>query len=159
MKKLRTTYLLAILLPAMVSVILLSVITLFEFKKNTQEINISSAELMGSRQLDLYQSRAKTLAFFHAEGLVNPLYFRDLETIGRIISASKTIQGLEQIVVFDADRKIVHDGTEELFTVGTLIDDNVSLEPWRQGIPLSIHLSIHCPSRFPFFLGIPFWEE
>lgn len=153
MKKLRTAYLLAILLPAMVSVILLSVITLFEFKKNTQEINISSAELMRSRQLDLYQSRAKTLAFFHAEELVNPLYFRDLETIDRTISASKTIQGLEQIVVFDADRKIVHDGTEELFTVGTLIDDSVSLETMETGNPI-IHTSVDSLSvAVPVLLG------
>lgn len=143
----------AILLPAMVSVILLSVITLFEFKKNTQEINISSAELMRSRQLDLYQSRAKTLAFFHAEELVNPLYFRDLETIDRTISASKTIQGLEQIVVFDADRKIVHDGTEELFTVGTLIDDSVSLETMETGNPI-IHTSVDSLSvAVPVLLG------
>ena len=58
-----------------------------------------------------------------AGDLANPLYYFDLEAIGRIIASVQRQADIEYVVVYSATGEVVHDGSREIATFGQGVDE------------------------------------
>ena len=58
-----------------------------------------------------------------AEALVNPLYFFDLEEIGSLARNTLRISGVDYVLVYDTEGRILHDGSGDIASFGMRMDD------------------------------------
>ena len=58
-----------------------------------------------------------------AGDLANPLYYFDLEAIGKIIASVQRQADIEYVVVYSATGEVVHDGSREIATFGQGVDE------------------------------------
>ena len=75
----------------------------------------------------LVYERLRTLGEAQVErlagNLVNPLYYFDLEEIGRVINNVQRQAGVDYVVVFSPTGEVIHDGSREIATFGQGMDD------------------------------------
>ncbi|TKS55316.1 EAL domain-containing protein [Luteimonas yindakuii] len=58
-----------------------------------------------------------------AEGLVNPLYYFDLEAIGQILATIRRQPDVSYVVVYSPDGDVLHDGSQDIMSFGQAMDD------------------------------------
>lgn len=58
-----------------------------------------------------------------AGDLVNPLYYFDLEAIGKTIASMQRQADVEYVVVYSTTGEVVHDGSREITTFGKKVDE------------------------------------
>ena len=63
-----------------------------------------------------------------AENLANPLYYFDLEAIGRTIDDIRRQGHVDYVVVYSATGEVIHDGSREIATFGQGMDDAMAAE-------------------------------
>ncbi len=73
--------------------------------------------------LEHMQRRASSRVTEAAEQLANPLYYFDLEAIGRIVNTIQKIPDVSYVFVFDKDGRIIHDGSGEIASYGEKMQD------------------------------------
>lgn len=71
-------------------------------------------------------AQAKAVGEHTAEALVNPLYNFDLEMIGRIVSDVLAQPDVHQVMVYDIDGAVVHDGSENIASYGQIMSDGAA---------------------------------
>src|SRR5690606_33495419 len=72
---------------------------------------------------DYLHSRGHAVAEHLAVILANPLYYQDLEAIGRILRDNRRGDLIHYLLVFDREGRLVHDGTTEIDGYGWRMDD------------------------------------
>ena len=97
-------------------------------------------EVMRSEVLDLGRQSMHALAFDRlaerseaaavelAGGLVNPLYYFDLDQIGVILRAALRQPDVAYAVVYDTTGAVIHDGSRDIRTYGQVMDDPMAFE-------------------------------
>ncbi|WP_132999608.1 putative bifunctional diguanylate cyclase/phosphodiesterase [Luteimonas arsenica] len=97
-------------------------------------------EVMRSEVLDLGKQSMHALAFDRlaerseaaavelAGGLVNPLYYFDLDEIGVLLRAALRQPDVAYAVVYDNDGAVIHDGSRDIRTYGQVMDDPMAFE-------------------------------
>ena len=69
------------------------------------------------------RSRGESLSAELADSLANPLYYSDLDTIGVLARNTARQQVVSYVKVFDAEGRLVHDGSEEIADYGQPMRD------------------------------------
>ena len=68
------------------------------------------------------ERRGRTVAELLADALTNPVYFVDLKAIGEITRSALRQPDVEYVLVFDANGRILHDGSANISRFGQQID-------------------------------------
>ena len=74
------------------------------------------------------QRRALTMAQLIADSLINPLYYFDLVTIGEVTGSALAQPDVSYALVYDADGRILHDGTRGIERFGQRMGDALAAE-------------------------------
>src|SRR5690554_5388409 len=61
-----------------------------------------------------------------AENLANPLYYFDLEAIGKVIANVQRQADVDYVVVYSPTGEVIHDGSREIATFGHGMDDGLA---------------------------------
>src|SRR5690606_30846565 len=97
-------------------------------------------EVMRSEVLDLGKQSMHALAFDRlaerseaaavelARGLVNPLYYFDLDEIGVQLRAALRQPDVAYALVYDNEGAVIHDGSRDIRTYGQVMDDAMAFE-------------------------------
>ena len=69
------------------------------------------------------ERRGEAMALLLAEALVNPVYFNDLQAIGQVAQSVLHQPDVEYVLVFDAQGRILHDGSADIADFGQPMRD------------------------------------
>ncbi|WP_411851565.1 putative bifunctional diguanylate cyclase/phosphodiesterase [Stenotrophomonas sp. LGBM10] len=69
------------------------------------------------------RSRGEALARELSDALANPLYYNDLEQVGALVRNTSRQQVVRYVLVFDADGRLIHDGSVEVLGFGRAMTD------------------------------------
>ncbi len=116
--RLQAKYTLAILGLILVIVPILSAALLTHFRRSMQEVTRASADSVATDLLGQMEHRGTSLASSLAEGLINPVYNYDLNAISEFVKIARGRPDVLYIYLYEANGKILHDGTHELRQVG-----------------------------------------
>jgi signal transduction histidine kinase/CheY-like chemotaxis protein len=121
--KLRAKYSYTFISLILFIVLVLSGTLLFSFKKSFQDINETSSSLMAEELMGQMENRGKAIARLLVENLINPLYFNDMDTIGKLLETVRKQPDVKYIQVFDPHGKLLHDGTPSVKGFGRKLDN------------------------------------
>ena len=79
--------------------------------------------------------RGETMASLLADTLTNPLYFFDLVTVGEIARSALRQPDVSYLIVFDAQGRVVHDGSADIARFGQAMQDAFSYEAVQASAP------------------------
>ncbi len=82
-----------------------------------------SAEAMQNQGREDLERRGDAIALLLAEALVNPVYFNDLQAIGQVAQSVLHQPDVEYVLVFDAQGRILHDGSTDIADFGQPMRD------------------------------------
>lgn len=71
---------------------------------------------------DAYRSSLEHIIQQLAQNLVNPVYYNELTDIQQLLSATKNIDNINEIVLLDTERKIISDGSSDFLRMGLTLD-------------------------------------
>ena len=116
---------------AIMLLVLLVMATLFALMLQLQErmqddVEGVSREAMQSIVADSLRGRGEGTASQLTQSLANPLYYFDLDAIGELSRAALRQPATRYVIVFDAEGRIVHDGTDEIAPYGQRMDDDLA---------------------------------
>ncbi|WP_101925828.1 MULTISPECIES: putative bifunctional diguanylate cyclase/phosphodiesterase [Luteimonas] len=103
-------------------------LVLHQQNRTQRAILALSQESMHTLASQRLLSRGKAISEQVAEALVNPVYYFDLEAIGTTIRNVLRQPDVSYVLVYDADGRILHDGTREIAVYGQPMDDAFSRE-------------------------------
>ncbi|WP_119718669.1 putative bifunctional diguanylate cyclase/phosphodiesterase [Cognatilysobacter tabacisoli] len=92
------------------------------------EVENVSREAMDSMSNASLRRRGEGMVTQLAEALANPVYYFDLDAMGVMARAALRQPGIGYITVYDAEGKVLHDGSEEIVGYGTRMDDPLAFE-------------------------------
>ncbi|MGV8941565.1 MAG: putative bifunctional diguanylate cyclase/phosphodiesterase [Lysobacter sp.] len=69
------------------------------------------------------QRRGEGMVMPLAESLANPLYYHDLDEIGRLVRGAQGQPGVAYVLVFDSRGSVLHDGSDEIPDYGQKMSD------------------------------------
>jgi len=78
--------------------------------------------------LDSLRRRGETGVSQLADALANPLYYFDLDAIGSIARAAQRMPDVSYVLVYDAQGRIIHDGSGDIPTYGQPMQDPLAYE-------------------------------
>ncbi|MCM2335161.1 MAG: EAL domain-containing protein [Pseudomonas sp.] len=112
---------------------LVVVLTLMALLWNRQEgsqgeVESVSREAMDSMSNASLRRRGEGMVTQLAEALANPVYYFDLDAVGVMARAALRQPGIGYVTVYDAEGKVLHDGSEEIVGYGTRMDDPMAFE-------------------------------
>ena len=82
-----------------------------------------SAESMQTQAREDLERRGEAIALLLSETLVNPVYFNDLQAIGQVAQSVLHQPDVEYVLVFDAQGRILHDGSVDIADFGQPMRD------------------------------------
>ncbi len=83
---------------------------------------VSSGAMDQQAQRNLAR-RGQAIAQLLADALTNPVYFVDLEAIGEVARSALRQPDIDYIIVFDAQGKVLHDGSADIAAFGQTMKD------------------------------------
>src|SRR5690606_23791804 len=83
---------------------------------------------MHALAFDRLSERAEAAGVELAAGLVNPLYYFDLDQIGVLLRSTLRQPDVAYAVVYDADGAVIHDGSRDIRAYGRVMDDPMAFE-------------------------------
>lgn len=108
----------------MLAVVLLVLLLLLQRQKQMREETEALGREGVHSLVDAYlRDYAGSLARQLADNLANPMYYRDLEVIGRVLRDNSRDALVSYIRVYDLDGNLVHDGSVEIPGYGLPMDD------------------------------------
>ena len=107
-------------------VILLSGTLLLQFRSSISEMVKTDVEMVTVDLVDQLKRRGELLTRYMSEDLVNPVYRYDMETLYENLNTVKKQKDVAYAYVYDAEGRIIHDGTEEILIFDKVLDDEVS---------------------------------
>jgi diguanylate cyclase (GGDEF)-like protein len=112
---------------AVAAVLLLAMALLLVHERNSrQEVLRISRESQTQLVTDVARARVLAVATQLAETVTNDLYYFDLQSIGEQLGFTLRQPPIAQALVFDGQRRIVHDGSREISTYGDALDAAVA---------------------------------
>lgn len=87
------------------------------------EVEAQSLEAMHDMAMETLRLRGEASTAQLADQLANPLYYFDLEEIGAILRAASRQPDVGYVQVFDAQGRIVHDGSPDIGSYGQAMTD------------------------------------
>jgi len=108
------------------NVFLLAGALLFQFTSSVNTLIETSSARMAHDLLTQMEKRGESITRLVAENLVNPLYHYDLVEIYEVLKAVKLQKDILHAYVYDADGKIIQDGTKEVLEFGQVLSDQKS---------------------------------
>ncbi|MCD9006622.1 EAL domain-containing protein [Luteimonas sp. XNQY3] len=124
---LQTTFLTLVGAAVLVGLVAVALVLQQQGQAQKQILALSqrSMHALASQRLLL---RGEAVSAQVADGLVNPLYYFDLEAIGAVIGNVLQQPDVSYVVVYDVDGNIVHDGSRDIERYGQRMDDPFALE-------------------------------
>jgi PAS domain S-box-containing protein len=107
--KIKTKYSLVILGVILSLSFIMGANMFFQSRSTLKEVIASGESAMEKQMFDQLQVRARLFAVYLADNLVNALYFSDLESIRFTLAPAMEQEDISQVLVFDAQGRIVHD--------------------------------------------------
>ncbi|HET6603994.1 MAG TPA: EAL domain-containing protein [Xanthomonadaceae bacterium] len=95
----------------------------YQQRQNQREIASLSRGSMHEVAVAGLRSRGATLVSMIADALTNPLYYFDLVSVGEIVQSALSQPDVSYVIVFDADGRIVHDGSRDIPSFGQEMTD------------------------------------
>lgn len=119
---LQARFLLAV---AVVLAVVMGLLALLLHRENLaqREIQTLSSDVMHQMVDDYLHAHGRVVAEHLADILANPLYYSDLDAIGRALRENDRSDLVQYLLVFDRDGHLVHDGTAEIDGYGARMDD------------------------------------
>ncbi|GAB3749184.1 putative bifunctional diguanylate cyclase/phosphodiesterase [Lysobacter olei] len=119
-----------LLLMAVVVLLVLSAMgVLWQRQQRMQEaVEVTSRAAMQDMANDTLRRNAESVVGELAQTMANPLYYSDLDTIGRLGQTTLRQPGTRYVKVFDAQGRIIHDGSEDIPEYGLLMNDPMAYE-------------------------------
>ena len=134
---LRQRYALIIALSAVAVASAVQVVSYWESKRLAEEVERSSSQSMSQalkREADL---AARQLASVLKDSLVEPLAEEDFERIFNITHSARSLPDVKQVLVYDHDGRVIHDGTKEIASYGARAPDGLRTLVLEQGQTLT----------------------
>jgi diguanylate cyclase (GGDEF)-like protein len=91
--------------------------------RTEQEIAESTSELLTERARDHLAQRAEQTIDYLRQALINPLIYVDLLAISELIAPFLRQPDVARLEVYDADLRLLHDGSSDLASFGNALDD------------------------------------
>ncbi len=115
--------LLLVLAILLVAVSLLVGLLLQRQAQMRREVTEFSRTAMQEMIKERVRSRADGRIVQLSEALTNPVYYFDLERIGDLANSAKREPDVDYVLVYDAEGRVLHDGSGEISTYGQLMQD------------------------------------
>ena len=117
------------LMAATVLIGLVSVALVMQQQKQSQrQIVTLSQRSMHALASQRLVSRGEAVSAQLADALVNPLYYSDLEAIGSAVRNVLRQPDVSYVLVYDAEGRLVHDGSQDIERYGQRMSDPFALE-------------------------------
>ncbi|MDQ3229632.1 MAG: EAL domain-containing protein, partial [Pseudomonadota bacterium] len=113
---------------AMTTVVALMLLLLQRQSAMRSEVIGVSRAAMHQLVLDGLRRRGEAGVGELANTLANPLYYFDLDTIGSIARAAQRQPDISYVLVYDANGRIIHDGSGDIPTYGQPMQDPLAYE-------------------------------
>ena len=123
--KLKAKYSLTFISLILFIVLVLSGTLLFQFRKSYGDLVQTSAQIMDDALMAQMQNRGAVIAQLLAENLINPVYFSDMNKMKNLLQGVLNQEDIAFAYVYDADGKILHDGTENVDLFGKPLNDDI----------------------------------
>jgi diguanylate cyclase (GGDEF)-like protein/PAS domain S-box-containing protein len=123
LKRLQTRYALVLIALVVAVVLLLTAVHFTSFRNSLRNLSDAGAEAVTDEFLALTRERGVAVTDFLSRALVNPLYDLDMQAMLELLRDIKALPGVERVVVFGSDGRIVHDGLEMLPRYGEVVID------------------------------------
>jgi hypothetical protein len=120
--RLNHRYALTIFLLIISTVLALTWLFLFQFQKYTNDISKTASGIMAQTMLDQTKEHTNSKLILLAANLVIPLYRMDMEAINEMISSAKNQREILEVIVFDHNGRVLHDGTRIVEVFGKPLD-------------------------------------
>lgn len=104
-------------------IVCLLFLLLHKQRQQQGEVEAQSLEAMHDMAMETLQLRGQGITAQLADRLANPMYYFDLETIGQIIQGTRRQPDVSYVLVFDAQGRIVHDGSADITGYGQGMPD------------------------------------
>ncbi len=150
---LQARFLLAMALVLLVVLVLLGLLLRQQQLVQRESQTISGA-VIHSMVDEYLHSHGRALASSLADNLANPLYYSDLDAIGELLRDQMRDELVDYLLVFDAQGRLVHDGSTEITGFGRQMPDPLARravdarEPVSQATPSAAQpTAIHCTRR------------
>ena len=103
----------------------LSGLSLYHLRTSSQELTEMRSEMIAEQLLSQVSKRAAALSAHLARNLANPLYLSNMSEMQDLLAAAQEEPDVVLALVYDADARIVHDGTDALARLHQPLD-----APW-----------------------------
>lgn len=119
-----------VLLMVLVMVLVLSVLAVLWHRQERMQAQVETTSRMAMQEManDTLRRNAEGVVGELALAMANPLYYFDLDAIGRLGQTTLRQPGTRYVKVFDAQGRIVHDGSEDIPDYGQMMDDPLAFE-------------------------------
>ena len=119
-----------VVMAAMLGVVLLVLLLLLQRQEQMRhEAETLTREGVHDLVETYLRDRAQAMARQLAENLANPMYYRDLDAIGRILADNLHDSLVAHIHVYDLDDRLVHDGSDAIAGYGQPMADALVAGP------------------------------
>lgn len=127
---LQTRYSLQIMLLILVSMLCLSIFSVWHFSDAAYEVESVSSAAIESHLEEQLRERAGVMTEYLAEDLKNAILTLDLKTMYSLLATARSQSDVQFAYVYDAQGRILHDGSLEIATYARSLDD---LLGWQAG--------------------------
>ena len=124
--KLKTRYLISILSAIVITIVVLTAAVLIQFRATIINATASTSKLTQNNLLNQLEKRAKLMALFLSEELVNSLYHYNMDDMYRTCSAARKQKNVDYVYVFDPNGRILNDGTPKNLFLDKVLTDMTS---------------------------------
>ncbi len=107
----------------LLALLLQSYLMLQQGRKLSQDLTDIGAQVLTQASETQQQQRASLLADFLAPTLVGPVYYSDFDGVRKLIETALKQPDVQYVVVFDAEGKLLHDGSIALERYGQPMQD------------------------------------
>lgn len=112
-----------------------------------------SGETIHKVSVQSEERRAQAMAQLIADTIVNPLYYFDLVSIGETATSALVQPEVIYVLIYDADGRIVHDGSADIIRFGQRMGDALATEAITAQEPLLQTAGGAIDAAVPIWLG------
>ena len=120
--RLQPRYLLTIVSLVMLTVVSLSVLMMWQFDQSTDRIRQLGAASLQEHLEQQVRDRGDVLVTYLAQDVARPLAELDMVGMQQLIAKAQSQSDVQYVFVFDAQRHLVHDGSEQISRYGQSLD-------------------------------------
>ncbi|MGF1681363.1 EAL domain-containing protein [Photobacterium minamisatsumaniensis] len=104
-----------------------------ELKKGTEQSAQSIQSIIGSSYKDIVDSNSLLLSGYLSNELKDSIYLLDFEHVNLMVEHLHRYEIIEDVIIFDHDGIIIHDGTDKNIKVGEVFDNSAVVNSIKIG--------------------------